>query len=185
MNYAFEPAGDTDFAKAMLAGKVTATVKGSDGQIVVKLTCKRPPDAGSGEKKWRECWFEKAYLIDIAVPGAGGEWSDKIATLYPSHSTGKWSGHIFRDKAQTDDRRWKAALYVLEHDRRQKRRNARREVEVLSSLRRRNQRQGFAEVRLRSRMLGESRRRRRPQQRHEPRPEGQDRRSAGGSAAAV
>lgn len=104
------PDPSNDFGLALLAGRLVGTIVGSDGHITVRAWAKRKADNG----RWVTCHFDDAYLVDLSVPGADGDWADKIATWYPDHSSSKWAGRFFRDRAQTDDRRVKAAEYLLD-----------------------------------------------------------------------
>lgn len=104
------PDPSNDFGLALDAGRLVGTIIGSDGHITVRAWAKRKADNG----RWVTCAFADAYLVDLSVPGADGDWADKIATWYPSHSSSKWAGRFFTDRAQTDERRIKAAQYLLD-----------------------------------------------------------------------
>lgn len=98
------------FGVALLAGRVTGTIVGSTGHITINATCKAKGDSG----RWKQVQYSEAFAVYLTVPGAEGEWADKVATFYPPHSSSKWAGHFFTDREQTDDRRVKAARYLLD-----------------------------------------------------------------------
>jgi hypothetical protein len=98
------------FGIALLAGRLVGTVVGTDGHITVRATCKVQGDSG----KWKQTSFEDATHVFLDVPSADGEWSDKIGTWYPKHSSNKWAGRFFTDRQQGDERRVKAARYLLD-----------------------------------------------------------------------
>jgi hypothetical protein len=109
MKINFTPSNENAFGVAMLAGRVVGTVQGSDGHITVRATCKAKSEGG----RWNTVPFEKATHVFFDVPSAEGEWADKIGTFYPAHSSGKWAGHFFEDRAQSDSRRIAAAKYLM------------------------------------------------------------------------
>lgn len=98
------------FGVALLAGRLTGTVVGRDGHITVNATCKAKGDSG----KWSQTSYADAHAVYLTVPQPDGEWADKIGTYYPPTSPSKWAGHFFTDRAQTDERRVKAARYLLD-----------------------------------------------------------------------
>src|SRR5690349_17642549 len=109
----FKPANPdptNDFGLALDHGRLVGTIVGSDGHITVRAWAKRKADNG----RWVTCKFADAYLVDLSVPGSDGDWADKIATWYPAHSSSKWAGRFFVDRAQTDERRVRAAEYLLD-----------------------------------------------------------------------
>lgn len=106
------PNGDPNlFGVALLAGRLVGTVVGSDGHITIRATCKaKNEDSG----RWKNVAFADATHVFIDVPTPDDGFADKIGTWYPAHSSNKWAGRFFVDRAQSDDRRVKAARYLLD-----------------------------------------------------------------------
>lgn len=104
------PTNDSPLGVALLAGRLVGTIIGTDGHITVRAWAKKRNENG----RWVTSTFDDAYLIDLSVPGADGDFADKIATWYPAHSSSKWAGRFFVDRAQSDERRIKAAQYLLD-----------------------------------------------------------------------
>lgn len=102
----FKPSNENAFGVALLAGRVVGTVQGSTGHITVRATCKAKVDG-----RWATAPYEKATHVFIDVPGADGDWADKIGTYYPPNAA-KYAGHFYEDR-NADPTRVKAARYLL------------------------------------------------------------------------
>jgi hypothetical protein len=103
----FTPSNENAFGVALLAGRVVGTVQGSTGHITVRATCK-----AKREGSWATVPYEKATHVFLDVPGADGDFADKIGTYYPP-TAAKWQGHFFDDR-HADPLRVKAARYLLD-----------------------------------------------------------------------
>lgn len=95
----------TPMGRALLAGKLAATVEGSTGHVSLKFMCK----AKNERSKWVTVPFSEASHVFVSVPAADGGWADKVGTYYPS---GKYAGTFYSDRT-ADETRISAALYAL------------------------------------------------------------------------
>jgi Family of unknown function (DUF6011) len=94
----------TQMGRALLAGKLTATVIGSTGHVTVKAVCKAKIDG-----RWKNVTFDRASHVFLSVPAVDGGFADKIGTYYPQ---GKYEGMLWSDR-NADETRVKAAVYML------------------------------------------------------------------------
>jgi len=104
LNLTPEGLSGTKIGKALLAGKLVASVRGTDQHVTVKAVVKAKVNG-----RWANVTWDRATHVFLTVPAADGGWPDKIGTYYPQ---GKWEGTFFADRA-ADETRVKAALYVL------------------------------------------------------------------------
>lgn len=95
---------DTRAGRMLAAGQVTATVKSlkTGDHITLKFRCiadnrDRQYDDAS-RKNWIACPLADATHVFVEVPGASGDWADKVGTFYPR--TGKWYSDDRADAAR-------------------------------------------------------------------------------------
>lgn len=105
LNLTQDKLASTDLGRALLAGKLTATVNGSNDQhVTVKAALKAKID-----NRWKNVTWDRATHVFLSVPAADGGFADKIGTYYPQ---GRQAGMFWSDRT-ADETRIKAALYVL------------------------------------------------------------------------
>lgn len=104
LNISADELSATPLGHALYAGRLVATVVGSNDHITIKAQ----PKAKVGGR-WQSVNFDEATHVFVSVPGADGGFPDRVGTYYPS---GKYEGCFFSERTSDADR-VKAALYVL------------------------------------------------------------------------
>ena len=95
--------------KVMLAaGRVKVTVTSAKTGEHITILFKAFADNREGQfkqggKRWEPCVYDEATHVFIEVPGASGDWADKVGTYYPR------SGKFYEDHSADGARIWAAA----------------------------------------------------------------------------
>jgi len=92
----------------LAAGRVKVTVTSTKTGEHITILFKAFADNRDGQfkqggKRWMPCVYDEATHVFVEVPGASGEWADKVGTFYPN--SGRWYSDANADPA----REWAAA----------------------------------------------------------------------------
>lgn len=94
---------DTRAGRMLAAGRVKVTVTSKETGEHITILFKAFADNRNGEfkengKRWEPCVLSEASHVFTEVPGASGEWADKVGTFYPR--SGKWYSDNNADPAR-------------------------------------------------------------------------------------